>query len=292
MKAKSLQLFSLSLFLFFNAKSFNQEHLELAKQNRQEGEIVNLMKTNLSGANTNENNLRNAKLKGAILNWADLSHTDCFKANLENANLASSNTTYANFSNATLSGADLSSSQGHLKMIVHDIAEPTAEHITNLVRTFITTKDLILKKFPKEETVNLLNLLKRDFVSFFNVLNRSVLGTTNKITNPISLNLERGNRICANFANAIAQNTNFSFTYLIGALFENADLQNSNFEGCILCSTNFNGADLRNANFTNTHLEEADFQNADVLGAQFIKTQGLKEPQKVYLQANGATIID
>ena len=72
-----------------------------------------------------------------------------------------------------------------------------------------------------------------------------------------------------NFNDIIAENADFSYSFILNLPFKNADLRNTSFEGSYLDGVDFENADLRNANFEGSYLSNVDFENADLSGADF-----------------------
>ncbi len=275
-------LCSLFILLFScSANCANKEHVRQLRElhNKEKDQKI------LNNADVSFVDLKNINLADAVLDKADFSKSDIAYGNFENARLrdavfASSNLPSANFENADLSNANLSSYQASLSIIGHEITEPSKKLATELKNTFDTTKRFILQKFPKEEASNLLGCLKKDIIATLIFLNKSVLGTANKLAFPMSLNLVGGNRNCANFRTATADGADFSYTFLTGASFVDSSLINANFEHCMLSCADFSGADLTGANLEHTHVEGADFRGV----------VGLSEEQKVYLRDHGAIV--
>lgn len=285
-------LFSLFILLFScSANAYKESDLELAKAFESgkarmiEEDIsdadLNLANADLSFADLHGIELSNVILDGANFSKSDLNFANFNGAKLPNAILASTDLSFAEFENADLTNADLSSNQGYLHIIGHEITEP-GKHLIQEFNYLINTSTSSLPWVSKESCFIWLKHFKENIFDTLSFLNKSVLGTANKIAFPISLNFIDGNRIYTNFTRANAEGADFSYTYLIRALFENANLKNANFEGCMLSCANFDSADLTGANFKNACVRATGFKNVT----------GLSEEQKEDLYNRGAVVDD
>ncbi|MBD3231781.1 hypothetical protein GF322_03915 [Candidatus Dependentiae bacterium] len=265
---KKIVSFSFLFFIFFS--NFNC----LISEPLDDLNTKELSECNLSYEDLKERNFEGKNLKKTNLAKCNLSNV-CFKrCCLCQANLKCANLYKANFEEANLKKADLSSNQADFQILFHDIAYSIEDLIKGLFTTFRSGRDVFKKKFAKTEDLRFLTALKDDFILIIKFWQESVWGTACKILDPISLRIDNGNRMFANFDNAKAEEANFSYTFLNGTSFKNADLKNANFENCFLVG----------ANFEDANLEGTNFENAIVVNANFSNATGLTIGQKDYLK--------
>ena len=252
MKAKSLQLLSLSISLFFNANCFDPDALQRAK--------------------SEERNLAGADLENAELSGENLSGKNFWEANFKNARLNSSILEKTIFENTDLTNANLSATKDFGKSW-NQFTQDTNLFINTAYASAIQT---IKNRKPSWYAT------KRSFktlggsLASFGCMCRDIVFQTNSDS-------KHRNRIGANFARVHAQGADFSNTYLMNAIFEDADLKLTNLRNVILF-----GANLRNATLDGANLKYAQLEGACVEGTSFKGATGLTMQQKHYLAQHGA----
>ena len=247
---------------------------------------VNLEKADLSYAKLDDTkfqnaNLHNAKLEGStfpnidwdvrgvILSSTDLPNAeygflDLTLADFTDSDLSNSFFNYTTFLESTLIRTDLSGSDLSYASLAGGVVDS---------REFSDgTKGWKGKPFYLDPSMypecsrnnECASAFVNEIYSFRYFVSADLSGST-----LIDTNLSNSIFVENNFNDIIAENADFSYSFILNLPFKNADLRNTSFEGSYLDGVDFENADLRNANFEGSYLSNVDFENADLSGADF-----------------------